>query len=272
MAVFEETFVAVLCYHSIAARTTPILPALTVEPDRFAEQMAALREQNVDVVRFGEVPDALAAGRTAVAITIDDGLADAADNACPILAELGMTASLFVPTGYVGGRARWLRGPDAQRPTLSWQAIESLGDAGFEIGSHGRMHLAADVNSAELVDRDARASRSELEDRLGRPVESFAYPFGYHSASARRAVRAAGYRQACAVGELPARAADDRWALPRLQVHNETTPEELVAMVMISMPLPARAWARCKQRVWNLGRRYAGWGPPEACRIDGALA
>ena len=153
---------------------------------------------------------------------------------------------------------------------LSWATIDSLAREGFEIASHGRMHMAADLNAPDLVERDARASRLELEDRIGREVSSFAYPFGYHSASGRRAVRAAGYRQACAVGDLPARAGDDRWALPRLQVSDDTTPEALVAMVTWRPPLATRAWARSKQRVWHLGRRCAGWGPAEAGRLQGA--
>ena len=266
-----ETSVSVLCYHSISTQTTPTFARLTVDPSVFAAQMAALRDQDLDVIAFCDVPEALADGRRAVAITIDDGLADAGENACPILTELAMTATLFVPSGYIGGHSAWLRGPDGRRPMLSREAIASLAREGFEIGSHGRSHLAADLNRPELVERDARASKHELEDCIGRPVDSFAYPFGYHSPSARRAVYAAGYLQACAVGELPARARDDRWALPRLQVHNHTTPDELVAMVTTSTPRPARAWARSKQRVWSLGRRYAGWGPPEAGLIEGAL-
>ena len=262
--------VAVLSYHSIAADTTPAFAALTVDPSLFAEHMEALHEQNLDVIPFGEVPDALAARRSAVAISIDDGLADAAENACPVLARLGMTATLFVPTAYVGGSSAWMRGEDANRPMLSWATVDSLAEEGFEIASHGRLHAAADRNPAELIERDARASRLELEDRLGRAVTSFAYPFGYHSASGRRAVRAAGYRQACAVGDLPARPGDDRWALPRLQVWADTTPEALVAMVTWRPLLPRRAWARSKQGVWHLGRRCAGWGPAEAGRLQGA--
>jgi peptidoglycan/xylan/chitin deacetylase (PgdA/CDA1 family) len=263
--------VAVLSYHSIAKQTTPTFARLTVDPSLFAEQMAALREQSVDVIRFADVPEALETGRQAVAISIDDGLADVAEDACPILARLGMSATLFVPSGYVGGQSGWLRGADAQRPMLSWETVAALAREGFEIGSHGRLHLAADLNAPELIERDARFSRVELEDCIGRTVRSFAYPFGYHSASGRSAVRAAGYDQACAVGDLPARTGDDRWALPRLQVWDRTTPEALVAMVTSQPPRAARVWARSKQRVWRLGRRYAGWGPPEAGRLRGAL-
>ncbi|MBV9338235.1 MAG: polysaccharide deacetylase family protein [Solirubrobacterales bacterium] len=266
----SQITVTVLCYHSISTQTTPTFANLTVEPSVFAEQMAALREQDLEVLAFRDVPEALATGRRAVAITIDDGLADAGENACTVLAQLGMTATLFVPSGYIGAHSAWLRGPDGRRPMLTSETIASLARDAFEIGSHGQSHLAADLNSPEVVECDARASRQELEDCIGGVVESFAYPFGYHSPAARRAVRAAGYLQACAVGELPARTGDDRWALPRVQVHNDTTPEELVAMATTSTPLTGRAWARSKQRVWSLGRRYAGWGPPEAGRIGGA--
>jgi peptidoglycan/xylan/chitin deacetylase (PgdA/CDA1 family) len=266
----SRTNLAVLSYHSIAVRSTPAFSRLTVDPSLFAEQMAALREQNLDVIPFSAVPDALATGRDAVAISIDDGFADAGDNACPVLSRLGMTATLFVPSGYVGGRSGWLRGADARRPMLDWETIRSLARAGFEIGSHGRMHMAADLNPSQLIERDASASRLELEEGIGYAVRSFAYPFGYHSPGGRRAIRAAGYLQACAVGDLPARPGDDRWALPRLQVWNNTTPEALAAMVTWQPPLTARTWARSKQGVWHLGRRWAGWGPIEAGRLQGA--
>jgi len=230
-----------------------------------------LREHGVDVIPFREVPAALAAGRGAVTITIDDGLADAATHACPALARHGLPATLFVPTAYVGATAAWLPGDDAWRPMCSWQAIADIARAGFEIGSHGHLHLAADINAPELVQRDAWISRMELEDHLGQAVSSFAYPFGYHAGPARAAVRAAGFAQACAVGDLPAHAGANRWALPRLQVLSHTKPEAVLKLVGRRATLPARSWAHSKQTVWRAGRRWAGWGPVEAGRVPGAV-
>ena len=265
-----EATVAVLTYHSIASRTTRSFAALTVDPGLFAEQLGALCDLGLDVIPFAAVPAALAEGRTAVAISIDDGLADAGENAATALRLKRLPATLFVPSGYVGTSAGWLPGEDGQRAMLSWAALADLAQDGFEIGSHGQMHIAADVNAPEVVGRDAAASRIELEDHLGREVQSFAYPFGYHSAPGRRAVRAAGFAQACGVGDLPACAGDDRWALPRLQVWSGTTPEALVAMVRRRPTAPARAVAHAKQNVWRTGRRWARWGPPESQRVNGA--
>jgi len=100
------------------------------------------------------------------------------------------------------------------------------------------------------------------------PVTSFAYPFGYHSALARTAIRAAGFEQACAVGDLPACREDDRWALPRLQVFDDTTPEALIALVSERPTPSARAWALGKQRIWSVGRRWIPLGPPESGRVS----
>jgi peptidoglycan/xylan/chitin deacetylase (PgdA/CDA1 family) len=263
--------VAVLTYHSVSPSTTSTFAPLTVEPALFDEQLAALAEDGIDAIPFADVPAALAAGRRAVAITIDDGLADAAEHAAPALLRRGLPATLFVPSGYVGGSSHWLNGEDATRPMLSWRSLADLARSGFEIGSHGHLHLAADINPYELVARDARASRIELEDHLGRRITSFAYPFGYHAAPARRAVKAAGFAQACAVGDLPAREGDDRWALPRLQVWGGTSPEAVLAMVRWRPSITTRGWTHAKQRVWHAGRRWAGWGPLEARRAEGVL-
>lgn len=263
--------VPVLAYHSVAGGKPRSFATLTIDPALFEEHLAALVEHRFEVIPFCEVPLALATGRDAVTISIDDGLADAGHDAAPALLAHGLPATLFVPSGYVGGTSSWLRGEAGKLPMLSWAAVADLSQNGFEIGSHGRMHLAADVNPSALVRRDARASRIELEDHLGRAVQSFAYPFGYHTAPGRRAVREAGFAQACAVGDLAARADDDRWALPRLQIRGGTTPEALIAMIRCRPSRAARGWAHAKQNTWRAGRRWGGWGPPEASRVTQVL-
>lgn len=258
--------VAILMYHSIARSTTPFFRPYTVDPRLFDEHIAALLDADCRLVTVADVPGLLAEGggadgRTAVAISIDDGLAD---EATAVLARRRTPASLFVPTAYVGGTARWLPGDDGDRPILGWSALSELDEAGLEIGSHGHLHLAADINEPELVRDDAARSRDELQTHLGRAVNSYAYPFGFWTPAARRAVRAAGFSQACAIMDLPAVTGDDPFALPRLFVGEETTPELLVQLVN-SRPIGlARRRAELGQRIWRTGRRWARWGPPEA--------
>lgn len=263
-----QSTVAVLAYHSIAVETTPSFAQLTVAPALFDEHLAALRQHSIDVIQFGQVPVALAERRHAVAITLDDGLADAADGAVPALRRYNLPASLFVPSAFVGGRSSWLSGDDSKRPMLSWAGVRELAEAGFEIGSHGKFHIAADVNSSGLVHSDAAASKAELEHHIGQPVRSFAYPFGYQGRGARRAVQKAGFAQACVVANLPAQASDDRWSLPRIQVDGGMSAETLLELIRWQPTLAARQWALAKQLVWRTGRRCGtGWGPAEAKRL-----
>ena len=258
--------VAILLYHSIAPSSTRSFAKLTVDPVLLDEHLAALAQHSVPVMTVAEVPAALADGRSGVAISIDDGLVDVAEHAAASFARHGLRGTLFVPSAYVEGCAEWLRGADRQRRLLSWRELSDLAQAGFEIGSHGRLHLAADVNPPALISADATASRRELEERLGCAVASYAYPFGYHSSAARAAVRAAGFAQACCVEELPACADDDRWALPRIQVGPRTSPEALIEIARWRPSAARRGWAHAKQGLWAAGRRRGLVGPPEAAR------
>jgi peptidoglycan/xylan/chitin deacetylase (PgdA/CDA1 family) len=266
--------IAILNYHSIASSTTASFRRYTVDPLLFEEHIAALIEADYKLVTAADIPallDAEDAGdcSATVAISIDDGLADVASGAAPALARHRVPATLFVPTAYVGGKAGWLLGQDAERPILGWSAIEELAAAGLEIGSHGHLHLAADINKPALVQEDAVRSRGELEAHLGRAITSYAYPFGYWTPAARRAVQAAGFAQACAVMDLPALATDDRFALPRLQVGAEMTAELLLELVR-SRPIPlARRRAEVGQRIWRTGHRWGLWGPEEAGVVTG---
>ncbi|WP_068070766.1 polysaccharide deacetylase family protein [Novosphingobium lentum] len=92
----------ILMYHRIAA------PAfdpwgLCVAPDRFADQMAAIKARRT-VMAMDDLVDALAQGTVpprATAITFDDGYADNATLAKPVLERLGLPATVFLTTGNV---------------------------------------------------------------------------------------------------------------------------------------------------------------------------
>lgn len=131
-----------------------------------------------------------------VVITFDDGYADnlAAVN---MLAQRGMRASWFIVSGSVGQQPKW---PADGRPDgrlLSVQELRDMRAAGMEIGSHTRGHRALTETEPAEWDGELRGARQDLEDMLGAPVLSFAYPYGKFDVACVEAVRAAGYRSAC---------------------------------------------------------------------------
>jgi peptidoglycan/xylan/chitin deacetylase (PgdA/CDA1 family) len=86
----------VLVYHRIP--TTPSCDPLGLEvtADRFGRQLEHLAER-YEIVRVGQC--GVAGARPRIAITLDDGYADNAEVAAPILRRLGVPATFFVTTG-----------------------------------------------------------------------------------------------------------------------------------------------------------------------------
>ena len=167
---------------------------------------------------------------TTVGLTVDDGFADLLD-ALPITQRYARSATLYVPSGLVGGGARWLvTEREDHRRLLSWDDLAALPD-GIEIDSHSRTHPAVDVLPPVELAAEVAGSRTELEQRLGRPVGTFTYPFGFHDTRVRRAVRVAGYSSAGEVGYRRHRRGRSTLTLSRLLVTPGTTPEQLVRLV-----------------------------------------
>jgi peptidoglycan/xylan/chitin deacetylase (PgdA/CDA1 family) len=103
------------------------------------------------------------------------------------------------------------------------QTIE-LAEGGLtEVGSHSVTHPTFAALTVAAQSAEIERSKSALEEILGRPVTSFAYPFGSKSdytEDTAQAVQRAGYLCACAnFPEITTRATD-RFQLPRFLVRN----------------------------------------------------
>ncbi len=98
-----DTPVVVLLYHRVAELASDP-QRLAVTPDNFRAQMAYLK-QRYPLVRFEE--DWSRVKGPAIAVTFDDGYADNALNALPILDEVGVPATFFVSTGHLDARQEY---------------------------------------------------------------------------------------------------------------------------------------------------------------------
>ena len=120
----------VLGYHRLVDKVDmgphagPVNPSLCISIEAFKKQMEQVRSR-FDVLSLAEVMGVLdgrfVLERDACAITFDDGYADVFLRARPILAELGLPAALFVPTGYAGG-TRYL--PHDRLYAAVWSAFD----------------------------------------------------------------------------------------------------------------------------------------------------
>jgi len=115
-----------------------------------------------------------------VVITFDDGYADNATIAAPILKHFGLPASFFVAAGLMGTGRPFPH--DGSSPyvftNLTWAQVRSLKADGFEVGSHGWSHANLARCSLDEARREITQSRELLAKMLGSPPRSFAYPYG----------------------------------------------------------------------------------------------
>jgi peptidoglycan/xylan/chitin deacetylase (PgdA/CDA1 family) len=184
-----------------------------VSPRRLDRQLKTLRRLGLRGVSVGELCDAMTTGRVRglVGLSFDDGYADFADHAVPVLKRYGYNATVFVVTERMGKTNDWDTGPGW--PLLDADAVRELAADGIEIGSHTATHVRlAGLDPQTLAD-ELGSSRERLAELLGSPPRGFAYPYGSVDRAARDAVRDAGYRYACAVS--PPRSGVSQLTLPR---------------------------------------------------------
>ena len=190
---------AILMYHSV----TPyqIDPSnTTVHPERFEQHMKWLHERGRRGVSVGELLKAWQDGTAdrLVGLSFDDGYADLAYNALPILQRYGFNATAFVLAGRLGLDNSWTA-KDPQKALLTSEEVSRLAASGIEIGSHGLLHLSFPSLSRTALVKEIADSRRILQEVSGQDVLGFCYPYGRLDERAVSAVQAAGYDYACAV-------------------------------------------------------------------------
>ncbi len=190
----------VLCYHRIGGVLE--LGVTRVAQSVFARQMTTLARagwKTLTLDQFAErlrpAHSALRTRHSAFLLTCDDGYASLADQAYPILAEVGFTPTTFLVTDHIGRLNTWdVQYTRHRLPHLDWSAIERWQARGFDFASHSASHARLTwLDDARLTDQLGR-SRETLRRRLGATSgRAIAYPFGARDARVERLAHAAGY-------------------------------------------------------------------------------
>jgi peptidoglycan/xylan/chitin deacetylase (PgdA/CDA1 family) len=217
----------VLCYHAVS----PDWPAqLAVTPERFEQQLRLLTRRGYRGATFAQAATAPPARKT-LAVTFDDGMRSVLDRAAPVLRGLGLPATVFVPTDLVGsgepmswpGMERWLGGPhERELVPLGWDELRALRDEGWEIASHTRTHARLITLDDDALREELESSRARLEEELGEPCRTLAYPYGEADERVIEAAGAAGYEAACGLPTSFGRVS--RLAWPRTGVWRSDGP------------------------------------------------
>lgn len=195
LTINKSAQVAVLGYHEFVSGK-PGNP-MQIGIDRFREQMQALRDARIAVIGM---PDFLAWRRgekdipdPSVVITMDDGWKSVHQLALPVLKEFRYPFTVFLYKRFVNGGGK----------SMTIAEIRELMAAGGTVGSHSVSHpyknridgmfRKSQEEGDAFLRMEMKDSRQFLEDLIGQPVTTYAYPGGYHSEREEAIGREAGY-------------------------------------------------------------------------------
>jgi peptidoglycan/xylan/chitin deacetylase (PgdA/CDA1 family) len=219
----------ILMYHSISEEPEAGVSSYyrtATSPRVFAQHMALLRALGCEAVSLKVGLEMLRRERTGqgkpVVLTFDDGFRDFHTMAFPILREHGFSATVFLPTAFIGQEPLQFKA----RECMTWSEVRELHRAGIEFGSHTVHHPTLHELDFAQVRSELEQSKAAIEDELGEPIGSFAYPYAFPSADRsfvtafRDMVAEAGYA-CCATTELGrVRIGGDPYRLKRLPANS----------------------------------------------------
>jgi peptidoglycan/xylan/chitin deacetylase (PgdA/CDA1 family) len=205
---------AILTWHSVDDSGS----VSAVTAGQLERQLDWLASGTVRVVPLTTILTDKSAG-DAVALTFDDGFANFASTAAPLLKLRGLPATVFVIPSKVGGTNTWNAMPGVgnipSMNLMTWDEIRSMDREGFEIGSHGLTHTALAPLDSATLSTEVGECASIIEAAIGKRPLSFAYPYGIYDAATIRAV-SASFSIACSTRFDFISERDNPFELPRL--------------------------------------------------------
>ncbi|MFO1487508.1 MAG: polysaccharide deacetylase family protein [Verrucomicrobiota bacterium] len=219
--------IPILMYHSVSDDPeTGVSPyyRIATRPEIFRQHMELLKAADYRAVDLKTAVRELKHGsdQKMAVVTFDDGYRDFYSAAFPVLKRLDFTASMFLPTAFIGSERRSFK----NRECLTWGEVKEMHAAGIHFGSHT-------VNHPKLVELDwpqikseLADSKTEIEQRLGAAADTFAYPFAFPETNRafvqrlKETLNATGYECCVTTRVGRAQAGDDLMQLKRLPANS----------------------------------------------------
>lgn len=116
---------------------------------------------------------------------------------------------------------------------MSWAQLQEMASNGFSFGSHGVSHRRLTQLSTSDCAQELNLSRHELENRLGDPVTTLAYPNGDYNSAIKTQAKEAGYKLAFTTETGMLGANSDLLAIPRINIHESCASNKAIFLCTI---------------------------------------
>jgi peptidoglycan/xylan/chitin deacetylase (PgdA/CDA1 family) len=233
-------YLPILTYHRLLKEAPPAgadPKRISVSRAQFRSHLAWLSRLGYKTLSLADYPGMLRRYRAPparrFAITFDDGYEEVLTLALPLLQEFGFTATVFAVPGELGGSNAW---DDGHARLLSAGQLRTLQRAGITIGAHTSSHVHLPRVKPGIAEREISESKKRLEDVLGRPVTTFAYPYGESNSTIEAIVQKAGFEAAFSTDRAPRDHILDLYRLRRVVIFPRTNAWELLWKVQTWYP------------------------------------
>ena len=169
----RKGFIA-LMYHHVGILEDPQEEQypFTMRPDMLERQILFMKANGYTPISLAELENARRAGKSSiqkpVMLTFDDGYEDNFTHLFPLLQKYNVPALIFLITKRVGTPGY-----------MTWEQILTMQQSGLvSFGSHSCSHRRLRSLSDEEIRQEITQSKQILEEKLGRPVTAFCYPYG----------------------------------------------------------------------------------------------
>ena len=223
LSIFAEDRCFVLCYHSF---TGSAKNGYDISTDLLKQQISILKEKGFKFVTFNELKENKIKGAKNIVVTIDDGYLSSYKAYKEIMKPAGIKPVFAIYPSAIKENSKMY---------MSWkEVIELSNEPGVIIASHGlnheKMNSSFFKKNKEKFVKEITESKKILEEKTGKKVEIFVYPYGINCVEAEKTIKESGYIYAFTISwgtlNIPISSNSNPYKLPRYMLTQQDWENE----------------------------------------------
>lgn len=220
--------VPIIFYHDIDGKGSYAVDSKTLR-----SHFEYFRAHDITVVPLSDLLERMDNPRPfkgrSIAITFDDGFKSMYTKLLPLVDEYHYPVTLFVYTDNVREKGE---------KVITWSELKILQAHGIDIQSHTishadltKLHEAGTAEAQGKLFRELYYSRRLLAQKMGKPVDFLAFPYGKYDTDIVRYAMEAGYTRVFTTDDGPNVVTRNNYCIRRHHIKKNYTIEDLSAII-----------------------------------------